>query len=359
MGQRRFLRAVDLRALAPLLWAGGYMIVAGVLLWGDTAPLEIRMWGSALVFGIACYLNAAERDFQRNFPRAVAFSAVALCALAGSQHYFGFPAYQGFEEPRDVLRLLVLGNSEPVRLANLTFDHFNSAGAYLTLVVGVLMGMALCTRRSTWLWTATLAAVLALYLTYSRGAALAATGAILTTFYLVFRTPWRVALVTVACAVTLVAIVSLLPLLISSEYSTTLTLGARALIWRAYLQAWLSSPLFGLGPGNGYVTAQFLSPFGDEYAAHSNFLYLAADYGVIGLLAVVTGFGAVIVRAIRLDPVRRRDQPYLLGAVAVVTALAIHSIVDHTLGLFSYRVALFGVVAIGLRSPPREASIHE
>jgi O-antigen ligase len=203
-----------------------------------------------------------------------------------------------------------------------------------------------------------LAALLALYLTYSRGAALATTLGLIATTYAILRPSWRFGLMFGVVTVGLVAAIVLVPLLISSEYSTTLTLGSRALIWYAYVQAWLTSPLFGLGPGNGYMMAQFLSPFGDEYAAHSNFLYLAADYGAVGVLLVVAGFIAVVARAFRIEPAKRRAEPLLLGAIAVVTALGVHSIVDHTLVVFSYRVALFGVIAASLRKTIPEGGTH-
>jgi hypothetical protein len=343
------LKAADLRNLAPLLTAGGYFIVASLLLWGDSAPVETRMWSGALVFGLACYLMAEDPDFQRNLPRALIFSAVGLCLVGLSQHYLGSPAFQGVEEPRDLVRLLLLGNAEPVRLANLTFDHFNSAGAYLTLLVAVLFGISLSRRSSLGLWSATLVAVVTLYLTYSRGAAIATVAGIVATTFLVVRGPWRFALTAGTAAAAAFAVILVVPRLIASDYATTMNLGVRALIWQAYLQAWSASPVFGLGPGNGFITAQFLSPFGDQYAAHSNFLYLASDYGMMGILAAVYGFGAVVVRGLRMEPTHRRAHPYLLGAVAVVTALLVHSLVDHTLVIFSYRVALFAIVAVALK----------
>jgi len=352
---RQTLNAADLWNLAPLLVAGGYFVIASLLLWGESAPLEIRMWSGALVFGVACYLMAEDPEFRRNLPRAVIFSAIALCLLALSQHYFGLPAFLGVEEPRDLVRLLLLDDPEPVRLANLTFDHFNSAGAYLSLVVGVLFGMSLSTERSGRLWTATLVGLVALYLTYSRGAAIATAAGMVAATYLVVRARWRFTLAVCAVGAAGVAVVVLVPRLIASDYAATMNLSTRALIWQGYVQAWSASPVFGLGPGNGFIAAQFLSPFGDEYAAHSNFLYLATDYGLLGVGAAVYGFGAVVVRALRIDPTNRRAHPYLLAAVAAITALIVHSVVDHTLVIFSYRVALFAIVAVGLRSSSQES----
>jgi O-antigen ligase len=350
IGQRETLRGTGVRALAPLLVIGGYFVCASVLLWGEKAPLEIRMWGSATVFGLACYFKAADVEFQQNLPRAFAASALSLSLLAIVQHYFGALGFQGIEEPRDLLRLFLFGDRSPVRLANLTFDHFNSAGAYLTLVSGTLVGLVMSSKGTRMLQGALVAALIALYLTYSRGAAIAATAGILVAVYLVARAPWRFALAVGATTITVIGIFILLPMLLLSDYATTISLGARALIWQAYVQAWLTSPLFGLGPGNGFATAQFLSPFGDQYAAHNNFLYIAADFGLVGVLVLLYGLGMVILRALRMDLQTRRERPYVVGGVAVLVALFIHSMVDHTLVVLPYRVALFGVLAVSLRS---------
>ena len=346
--KRQSFLASDLRTLAPLLTVGGYLLIASLLLWGAEAPLEARRWASALFFGVACYAKVPDEDFQLNLPRAFVFSAVSLCVLGLSQHYLGVPLFRGFEEPRDLLRLFLFGDQTPVRLANLTFEHFNSAGAYLTLVVGVLFGLSLSNRPSRAIRAALLFAILALYLTYSRGAAIATLAGMAAAAYLVARVPLRIALTSGAAAAAIGGLI-VGRFMLLSDYATTVSLGARALIWRAYEQAWLTSPLFGLGPGNGFVAASFLSPFGDRYAAHNNFLYLAADFGIAGVLVALYGFGAVAFRAFGIDRDTRRTQPYLIGGVAIVTALAVHSLVDHTLILFSYRVALFGMLALSLR----------
>lgn len=346
---RQSLGATHLRALAPLLTVGGYLLIASLLLWGAEAPLEARRWASALLFGLACYTKVPDQDFQLNLPRAFVFSAVSLCVLGLSQHFFGFAAFRGFEEPRDLLRLFLFGDQAPVRLANLTFEHFNSAGAYLTLVIGVLFGLSLSSRASLAVRTALVFAIVALYLTYSRGAAIATLAGMAAAAYLIAKSHLRLAL-TVGTAAIAIGSLIVGRLLALSDYATTVSLSARALIWLAYEQAWLTSPLFGLGPGNGFVAASFLSPFGDLYAAHNNFLYLAADFGIAGVVVALYGFGAVAFRALRIAPDARRTQPYLIAGVAIVTALAVHSLVDHTLVLFSYRVALFGILAVSLRS---------
>src|SRR5205807_3560729 len=81
-----------------------------------------------------------------------------------------------------------------------------------------------------------------------------------------------------------VAVAGVIPVLLTSPYILTISLGLRALLWRAYVNAWLESPIIGLGPGNAFLRAQFLSPYGSQYAAHSNYLYILADFGIVGFL---------------------------------------------------------------------------
>lgn len=321
----------------------GYFMVTAVILWGDRTPLEVRMWGGSLLFALSCYLKAGSEEFQTNLWRAFTTSAVLLLGLALSQRLFGLPFFQGVEEPRDLFRLLLFGDASPIRLANLTFQHFNSAGAYLTLLISALYAGAITQRRPIQ-WIGVGAAMAALYLTYSRGAALSTIIAILTATALTRRNRRAVVALFTGTVVAIGLILGFaLPAVLTSEYTGTLSLGVRALIWSAYLQAWLQSPLIGLGPGNGFAAARFLSPYGEEYGAHNNYLYIAADFGLLGLAVLAVGLGAVIVRTARMGPDARYSRPLAVGAAAAVAALLVHGFFDHTLTVFAYRVELLGI----------------
>lgn len=350
------------RRFVPIAAMCAYFMVMALILWGDRTPLEFRMWGGALVFAWTCYVKASSEEFQTHLWRALSTSAVLLCAVAMSQRLFGVPLFSGSEEARDLLQLLFFGVSHPVRLANITFQHFNSAGAYLTLIVLVMYAGAITRplqRRTLWIGIA--AALLALYLTYSRGAALSTIIGALTATALTRTNRRTVVLLAVASSVTVALTLAFaLPAVLATEYTETLSLGVRLLIWGAYLQAWLESPVIGLGPGNGFAAARFLSPYGEEYGSHNNFLYIAADFGMLGLVALTVGLGAVIVQTLRLEPHARRSQPLMVGATAALAALFVHSFFDHTLTVFAYRVGLLGLLAAGLgwaaRMPPSAAT---
>lgn len=338
------------RRFVPLVAMCAYFMVTALILWGDRTPLEVRMWGGTLLFAWSCYLKAGSDEFQTHFWWSLVTSAVLLLGVAVSQRLFGVPLFQGAEEARDLLRLLVFGDSHPVRLANITFQHFNSAGAYLTLLVLALYAGAMTRAlRGRILWIGVVAAMLALYLTYSRGAALSTLiGLSIATTLTRTNRRTLVALATATAVVVALTLAIALPAVLTSEYTETLSFGVRLLIWGAYLQAWLESPVIGLGPGNGFAAARFLSPYGEEYGAHNNFLYIAADFGLMGLAALSLGLGTVIVRTVKLDPIARRAQPLMVGASAAVAALFVHSFFDHTLTVYAYRLGLFGIIAAAL-----------
>ena len=136
-----------------------------------------------------------------------------------------------------------------------------------------------------------------------------------------------------------------------AEYWLTFSLGVRYLIWGAYFHVWLSSPLIGVGPGNSFVQAQFLSPYGGQYVAHNNYLYLATDFGALGLFGAMWLFGNTVVVMLR----RRSQQAAMsevgAGVLGAVVALAIQSLVDHTLGVIAYRAALLAVLGLAIGLP--------
>jgi len=339
-----------LKQVAPLVLMGGYFSSLGVLLWGDRSMLEIRMWMGSLLFALLCYLRYDRIEFRDNLERALPVSAMMLALVGLSQHLFGVPGFQGVMEPRDLIRLFILGDRTPVRLANLTFNHFNSAGAYAALLVATLFPLAM-TRRTPGLVAGFVGATVALYLTYSRGATAGAAVSIIVSLIVLSPRRFRVAFGTLAVGILFAGTLVVVPLVLSSlDYVRTLSLGVRAMIWRAYIGAWIQSPVTGLGPGNGFAAARFLSPFGAEYGAHNNLLYIAADYGLVGVLVLTYGFGAVAWRIRPLSGAERRSYPFAASAIAALVALAVHSMVDDTLTGFSYRAGLMAVTALGLRA---------
>ena len=353
---------INIRQLGPAIMLLVYLTLDSIVQWGPNSPLEIRRWWSAALFGLACYQSERQVEADDHFFNAIVLSGVMLAAVSASQWLFGGPLYAGYGGPRDLIRLLLLHDSSPVRFANATFPHFNAAASYETLVLLIAYAWWRETRAAR-AAIGVLCSALALYLSYSRGGAVAALAGVAFIHGITASHRVRVAMTALTLGLIMSTAALALPILFSSEYITTVSVGARLLIWHAYYQAWLASPVFGLGPGNAYHRAAFLSPYGTEYVAHSNYLYLAADFGAVGLVLAVLFFGVALHQfsqkwelAHARDVSRRRA--LMLGVGATLVALTVHSVVDHTLAVFAYRTALLGVIGLGLRASSAQRGIE-
>lgn len=107
--------------------------------------------------------------------------------------------------------------------------------------------------------------------------------------------------------------------------------------WRGALEAWQTAPWFGVGYG-GLQRGCWLPEAGDcQIHAHNLFIHVLAEFGVVGLVALLAGLG------LALAAPRPRWQ------WAVIAALLAHSLVDLPL-FWLGPAALFVVVVI---KPPR------
>ncbi len=137
----------------------------------------------------------------------------------------------------------------------------------------------------------------------------------------------------------------------------------RLLMWAAAIKQFHLSPIFGTGSGTYlYFGRQFRSAFvqNDPQHAHNDYLELLCEYGVVGMVIVAVfvaihlyyGFRTIstIVRK-RLRPAKRvfsNELALLIGVMAAIAALLIHSIVDfncHVPGNVLYFAFLFGILA--------------
>src|SRR5690349_1092731 len=245
-----------------------YVLSECVVLWGATSAVEMRFWTSSFLLMLAFFLRAEDDQTSRHLVWSMAAGVSIMLCVAVSQRVFGAPFFAGMVEPRDVVQLVLFKDRTPVPLANSTFTHPNAAGAYLTVALPLLLATSV-SRGSRIAILGTIAALTALYLTYSRGAGLAAIGSLIAVAFVLSDKPKRRWLLGAAgtLALAMVVLVSLASSV--AEYWLTFSLGVRYLIWAAYFHVWLSSPFIGVGPGNSFVQAQFLSPYGSEYVAHN------------------------------------------------------------------------------------------
>jgi O-antigen ligase len=112
--------------------------------------------------------------------------------------------------------------------------------------------------------------------------------------------------------------------------------------WQAALAMWTNRPWLGVGIGNypaaypQYAIGRWLDPLGH---AHNYYLNIAAEAGLIGLLAYLTLFLACFAQAwrviqrlsrlVRPTPQQRFWRAVALGALGVLVHLSVHNLFDN------------------------------
>jgi O-antigen ligase len=124
----------------------------------------------------------------------------------------------------------------------------------------------------------------------------------------------------------------------------------RDVIWPIYARAIEQFPLFGQGIGTYRV---LVDPDDVRYlgtlAAHNEYLRLGADIGIVGVVTVVLGHAALLVRAWRLF-----NQPEQVVMRAFSLVLAIYSLTDNTL-IATPAMTLYAWVAAFIERARRRA----
>lgn len=188
---------------------------------------------------------------------------------------------------------------------------------------------------SKWLWII-LATFAGLILTFTFGAWLAlACTSLLAILKFGGEKKWRVLAWSVAAFAVIATFLALGPLsqVIQDKASGT-AIGSlawdaatRLYGWKLALQAWWSHPLIGVGIGNfEYFSADYDFVLGAQSqgsSPHETFLYLLANYGLIGTCAVVIVMAGSIRSSIR---VIREHTAYALLAGALAFSIAVNFI---------------------------------
>ncbi|WAM16841.1 O-antigen ligase family protein [Rhodococcus sp. JS3073] len=100
----------------------------------------------------------------------------------------------------------------------------------------------------------------------------------------------------------------------------TLNTSGRAVLWEMTIDSWRESPLLGKGPGS--ASALISSRFDHISHPHNEYLRILHDFGLIGFVPFVAGFGMLIWsvtrRALRLpQPIHKAAALALIGVAAV------------------------------------------
>jgi O-antigen ligase len=123
-------------------------------------------------------------------------------------------------------------------------------------------------------------------------------------------------------------------------------------------------PYTGVGAGEfDYHFRQYTTDWHNRIPlgqAHNGYLQMAAQSGIPGVVAFVGWLMAMLLSL--AGAVRRSTEPITralaLGALAVVVAFAVHSVVDY-LNVLSLGLQLAATVAIGLNLAPDPSQVQE
>ncbi len=262
-----------------------------------------------------------------------------------------------------------------------TFGAPNTFAAFLELSVPLLLVLSLMpdanTRNLGWLrWWCRLASgtgVVALVLTQSRGGILGFAAALV----VVAVASGGVVRLATACGLLIACGALLLPVGESfrSRFADIALEPAgpvnvtpanwanqeRAAHWGAGLRMMAHYPATGVGAGQYNLryreftpTWRFRVPRGH---AHNGYIHMGAQAGIVGLIAMSGFVATLIVATGRAFAASRRGHAAAvpLGALAVVVAFSVHSLVDY-LNVLSLSLQLAVVVALATATPPGRPS---
>lgn len=224
--------------------------------------------------------------------------------------------------------------------------NYSNANAALSIQLAAIAAMtALHTngRSRAWaLWAAALFAFSVPWTLSQAGIALlvaVAPALLLALLVPTIRAPWAVpvsAVVALAAGAVVLAVARMpeWPPIFTRMFS-----GARQQLWADAISLWARHPIEGAGPG-AFAAYSALADDADTERVHMSVLQVGSELGLIGLAL----FGLLIIVA--LVKLAQRSSASALVGTAALTALLIHSFVDH---LFEFPAVTFAAgMALGL-----------
>ncbi len=375
--------------VGPLIWPIVAFLGAELLSAAFAPPLsasikELARWLLVIAIYLAA-VNLVREPDTRRLVLGATFAAGASQALLGAYQFFAAAGPAAYKFDR-FLR------------AYGTFGQPNPFAGYLEMVVPLGLALVFVWRsgRGDWLrWLALASALIgsaAIVMSLSRGAWLGLGIGVVVAAVVATRRGWRVAAsaAVVAALLYVASRVGLLPAAIADRISQVTgdfhLLDARGVMptnenysvlermahWQAGWDMFLSHPLLGVGPGH-YAIAypQFaILPYWTEALGHAHNIYInvAAETGLIGLIAYLVMIGSWLVfvlsraRAMVLKEPTGLSTAVLVGVVGCLTAVAIHNVFDDLyVHMMNVQIAiLLGLastagpaVRVGVPAPPQ------
>lgn len=245
-----------------------------------------------------------------------------------------------------------------------TFNCPNHFSGYLEMGLAVVLGFALFSKFSKWAKAALVLVagviVSGILLSVSRGGWIATGVSLLVLVVVAARgttVGWvRPALVVMAFAVSVSAWLLAYPLARARlSHMGGQGIDVRTSLYRDALKMIPEAPILGTGPATfQYVHPKYQGAECGETRArftHCDYLNLACDYGLVGVVLVGGFLGALglgLARARRRIE-RRNDLALWAGSVTAVAAILAHSVVDFNMHIPGNAVTFFALAALPLR----------
>jgi O-antigen ligase len=120
--------------------------------------------------------------------------------------------------------------------------------------------------------------------------------------------------------------------LLQSPRSLVLSMNweGRDVFWAIVFNAWLASPVLGLGIGASSLVLRLHFPGITNPVVHNDYLRLLAEAGLIGVILFTCALTAWTIAVLRVTPLRDRTvREYALPAVGCIAALTVIGITDN------------------------------
>ena len=138
----------------------------------------------------------------------------------------------------------------------------------------------------------------------------------------------------------------------------------RDVFWAIVFNAWLASPVLGLGLGASSFVLRLHFPAMSSPVVHNDYLRLLAEAGLIGVLLFTGALAAWTAAVLRVAPIRDRTvREYALPAVGCIAALAVIGLTDNAFDYYGPFTQYVGFLcggalaaAAGVRSASAEAT---
>lgn len=227
-------------------------------------------------------------------------------------------------------------------------DNPNTFGTGLLIMLALSAARALSVRGVwRWWWSAyaVLTAVL-LFLSQSRGAWLGAFAAVVVVGLLILERRGARMNALLLAGIALSAVVVLM-----AVFAFRSATDGRPRIWEAAVQAFSERPLTGWGPNTAGRTLLRLIGVNPGEVPHTHMhgqiLNVAAELGVVGLLALIVSSAAIWGATRRNWHTTQGETRYLIGGgIAALVAIAVHHLVDTTITLPAIALMTLVVVLI-------------